>query len=304
MAQDLVRRHIWLIDTLDKYGKLSRKEISRLWQQSYLNDGSPMPERTFHHHRRKIEENFHITISCNSAGEYFIEEGESPKESAFCRYLLNSYVINDTLTEVPEISRFIMVDEIPSSREFLPRVLEAIKKQCKVKFSHQGFNRSVPDRGICFSPLFVKLYKQRWYMIGIKESIAKIRTYALDRVLEMNILNENISEPVTADISPGDFFENCIGVTQSMAPPKNVRLRVSAKQAKYFRALPFHHSQKEVFSAPEYSIFSYKLKINYELIHEILSFGPSVTVEAPAELKLNVINELQRTIANYPEGSL
>ena len=67
---DLVRRHIWLVDLLDKYGKLSRKEISDLWQNSSIGDGNPLPERTFHHHRRAVEDLFHINIRCNTAGEY------------------------------------------------------------------------------------------------------------------------------------------------------------------------------------------------------------------------------------------
>ena len=301
MAQDLVRRHIWLIDTLDKYGKLTRKEISRLWQDSYLSDGNPLPERTFHHHRRSIEQNFHITISCNSAGEYSIDETESAKEVAFCRFLLNSFVVNDTLVEMPEVSRYIMVEDIPSSREFLPKVLEAIKRKVKLVFSYQGFNRSLPDRNIRFLPFFAKLYKQRWYMIGIKESLGKVRTYALDRVIDMRLLNEECDRP--DDVSPEDFFENCLGVTQSKAPVRTIRLKVNYKQAKYFRALPLHHSQEEIISGPEYSIFTYKLKINYELIHEILSFGSFVTVEAPTELKVQVMNEMQRMIANYSMGN-
>lgn len=298
MAQDLVRRHIWLIDTLYKYGRLSRKEISRLWQLSHLGDGNPLPERTFHHHRRAIEQNFHLSIECNSRGEYFIEESDSPKESAFVRYLINSYVINDTLSDMPEVSPNIIVEDIPSSREFLPLVLEAVKKKCKLQFSYQGFNRSLPDRNIRFSPCFVKLYKQRWYMIGIKEAIGKVRTYALDRVTEMTLLNEPCD--ASSHLSPEDFFENCLGITQSKAPARNIRLRVSASQAKYFRALPLHHSQQEVESGPEYSVFVYKLKINYELVHEILSFGSSVYVEAPAELRIMVVNELKRTLDSYP----
>lgn len=297
MAQDQLRRQIWLIDTLGKYGKLSRAEISRLWEISSAGDGNPLPERTFHHHRRAIEKNFRLSILCNSRGEYYIEEPESPKETAFCKFLINSVVINDTLAEMPEVSRNIIVEEIPSSREFLPMVLEAVKKKNKLRFSYQGFNRSLPDRNIRFSPYFVKLYKQRWYMIGIKESIGKVRTYALDRVTEMTLLNEACDND--PGLSPEDFFENCLGITQSKAPARIIRLRVTSAQAKYFRALPLHHSQKEVESGPDYSVFTYRLKINYELVHEILSFGSAVYVESPSELRIMVVNEVQRTLDLY-----
>ena len=294
---DLVRRHIWLVDLLDKYGKLSRKEISDLWQNSSIGDGNPLPERTFHHHRRAVEDLFHINIRCNSAGEYFIENFDRPRDLSFRRFLINSFIINGTLAENPEMAEFIMVEDIPSSREFLPIVVEAIKGNKKVVFDYGGFTRVIPDKGIHYSPFFVKLYKQRWYMVGIKESIGKMRTYALDRVIGMNILNEPASPQ--GKYSPEEFFSTCLGVTQSMSPPRTVKLKVDSRQAKYFRALPMHHSQKEEFVCPGFSIFSYKLKINYELIHEIVGFGSAVVVEAPAELRLQVTNELQRSLANY-----
>lgn len=297
MAQDLLRRHIWLVDVLDKYGKLTRSEISDLWQKSSLGDGNPLPERTFHHHRRSIEDTFHINIKCNSRGEYFIEDFNTPRDTAFRRYIMNSFVVNGTLAENPEMSEFIMVEDIPSSREYLPLVVEAIKGKKKIVFDYAGFHRVLPDKGIRYSPFFVRLYKQRWYMVGVKESIGKVRTYALDRVIGMRLLTETGDSH--GSFSPEEFFSSCLGVTQSMAPPRSVRLRVEARQAKYFRALPLHHSQEEVFTGPDYSIFSYKLKINFELIHEILGFGASVTVESPMELRLQVINELQASLANY-----
>jgi len=301
MGSDLIRRHAWLVETLDKYGALTRREISDLWQKSPSGDGNPIPERTFHHHRRAIEETFHISIKCNSRGEYYIEEEESEREAAFRRYVFNSYMINNTLNDNPGVAKYIMVDEIPSSREFLPVVIDAIQQHKKISFDYAGFTRVIPDRNIRYSPLFVKLYKQRWYMIGIKEKNGKIRTYALDRVKKMHLLNEDAEK---SDYSPEDIFEYCLGVTQSQASPRNIRLRVTAKQAKYLRALPLHHTQQEVFVCDDYSVFTYRLKINYELVHDILGFGESVLVESPTELRVAVVTEMQNTINGYSINNL
>ena len=66
----------------------------------------------------------------------------------------------------------------------------------------------------------------------------------------------------------------------------------------YFRALPFHASQQETIH-DKYSIFTYRLKLNYELVHELLSFGNSLKVLAPPELVTMVTNELRRTLSLY-----
>ena len=55
MARDLISRYIWIVDTLNRYGHLTRADINRLWMRSALSDGKPMPERTFYLHRRAIE---------------------------------------------------------------------------------------------------------------------------------------------------------------------------------------------------------------------------------------------------------
>ena len=57
------------------------------------------------------------------------------------------------------------------------------------------------------------------------------------------------------------------------------------------RALPLHHSQQEQIH-DLYSIFDYRLKLNYELAHEILSMGSGVKVLNPPEPRAMVLHEL------------
>ena len=99
-------------------------------------------------------------------------------------------------------------------------------------------------------------------------------------------------------ISHASLFDNVIGVTSSQAPVRVVKLMTEPTQAKYFRALPFHASQSEEIH-DSYSIFTFKLKLNYELVHEILSLGNSVKVLQPRELEVMVRNELESTLSLY-----
>ena len=38
MAKNYFNRYVWLIDTINRYGHISREEIGRLWKGSNLNE--------------------------------------------------------------------------------------------------------------------------------------------------------------------------------------------------------------------------------------------------------------------------
>lgn len=298
MSRDLISRYIWIVDTLNRYGKLTREDIDRLWLRSHLSDGNPIPQRTFFHYRRAIEENFHIDILCNRNGEYYIDHGDDDRNRLLTNWLLDSYAVNNAMKESHAASDRVLVEDVPSARDFLPIVLEAIGAAEKIRFTYAGFNRSRAETDIMFHPYFVKRYKQRWYMVGLREKTADIRTYALDRVKEMKLVSSNFTMP--EDLDPAQFFDNIVGITLTKAPVRIVKIRTTPQQAKYFRALPLHHSQQEELH-DQYSIFTYRLKLNYELVHELLSYGAGVTVLAPKELQVMITEELRRSLSQYEE---
>lgn len=293
--KELINKYVWIVDTLTRYDRLSRAEINELWKRSAYGDGNEMPERTFFYYRRGIEENFHIDILCDKSGKYYIDPGQKAQNKSVTNWLLESYAANSAMKESAIPTDRVSVEDVPSSREFLPLVLGAIGDKSKIKFTYAGFSRTRPEENIVFHPYFVKRYKQRWYMIGRKEKSKDIRTYALDRVKKMITLGENFDMP---DITPEPFFSNLIGITESKAEVRDVKIMTTPTQAKYFRALPFHSTQQEEIN-DRYSIFSYRLKLNYELVHELLSYGNSLKVLAPRELQLMIVDELKSSLALY-----
>lgn len=295
MAKDLVNKYVWIIDTLTRYNKITKEKLNDLWIESKISDGEPLPDRTFFHYRRNIEQIFNIDIRCDKLGRYYIEN-RTNRKIALTNWMLDSMALNFALQENNTEDERIEIEEVPSARDFLPIVLEAIKKSIKIVFTYAGFSRSRAETNIVFSPYFLKRYKQRWYMIGLKEKGETIRTYALDRVQDMQVTMDEFEKP--GSLSLNELFGNIVGVTTSKAPIRKVRLKTTPIQAKYFRALPLHPSQSEVIS-DTYSIFSYDLQLNYELAHEILSFGDSVKVLEPPELKAMVVTQLKDTLAQY-----
>lgn len=296
MSRDLIGRYVWIVDVLTRYEKLSRQQINKLWLRSSISGGEELPERTFFNYRRAIEENFQIDILCDKQGRYYIDRKNSTQSKAFTNWMLDSYALSSMIKNNDTPLDRVEIEEVPSAHQFLPTVLEAIRNSNIISFTYAGFNRSRSEHDIKFHPYLLKRYKQRWYMIGLREKSNDIRTYALDRVKEMVTLEDSFERP--ADLDLKELFSNIIGVTTSQAPVRTVRLKTTPRQAKYFRALPFHHSQQETVS-DTYSVFTFRLKLNYELVHEILALGDAVQVLEPQELKIMVMNELKNTLSLY-----
>lgn len=296
MQQDLFKRYVWLIDTIQKHGRISRSELDRLWIKSSEGDGKPMARRTFFNHRRAIENLFGIDIECSPRGEYYIAERQNDNNTAYRNWLLDSYAMRSIIENSTDISHRIMVENVPSAREHLATTVDAMRSNRKIRFTYRGYTRSQAETDIILCPYLVRLYRQRWYVVGYKERDKNIKTYALDRVTEMSIESQSFEMPSDAD--PGEIFENCFGITTSQSDVKQISLQVTSSQAKYFRALPLHHSQREELH-DDYSIFRYKVKITYDLIREILSYGSAVRVIAPRELEVMITEQLRQAIENY-----
>ena len=295
MNKKLVTKYLWIVETIMKHRRLSRQQLSDLWKEASFSDGNGLPERTFHHYRRGIEETFNIDILCDREGCYYIDSEDTPEVRHFANWILNSNVATTAIQELGTSSGRVEIEDVPSAREFLPLVSEAIRDNHKILFTYAGFTKSRPEVGILFSPYMLKLYKQRWYMFGEKDG-GGMRTYALDRVSEMELTTEGFALPRNVDMS--EFFRNVIGVTTSQASVRDIIIRTTNTRAKYLRALPLHHSQKEEVH-DFYSVFRYRLKLNYELVSEIMAMGPDVVVVAPRELQVMVTERLKETLSNY-----
>ncbi len=49
----------------------------------------------------------------------------------------------------------------------------------------------------------------------------------------------------------------------------------------------------------QYSVFTYNLRLTPDFVQELLSYGPKITVIAPAELKAMMISNLSEALDNY-----
>ena len=297
MARNLVNRYVWLVDTISRYGRITLNDLNKAWLRSEISEGKPLARRTFFHYRDGVQDMFDINIQCDkSTFEYYIEESGSEDNARLRSWLVDSVSMSDTLGNAREISGRIMLENVPSAREHLPLIIDALKQNRRIRFSYKSYTRSLPTDGIVLEPYFVKIFKQLWYVIGLNVKEGQVKTYSLDRMCQLNLLQETFVMP--DDINPSEFFKDCFGIITNKNKAKRIVLRVEPTQAKYFRALPLHSSQQEEVH-DNYSIFSYRMRITYDLKEEIMSHGASIEVLEPKELKMLIHDELERALKNY-----
>ena len=286
MARNMINRYVWLVDTISRYGRITLKDLNAAWLRSEISEGKPLARRTFFHYRDGVEEMFDINIQCDkSTFEYYIDDSGSENNARLLSWLVDSVSMSGTLSSARDISSRIMLENVPSAREYLPVVIDAMKQNRCIRFSYKSYTRSRPTDGIVLEPYFVKIFKQLWYVIGINVKDG-----------QLNLLQETFSMP--ENVKPSEFFKDCFGIITNQNSPKRIVLRVEPTQAKYFRALPLHSSQKEEIH-DNYSIFTYTMRITYDLKEEIMSHGASIEVLEPKELKTLIRTELEQALNNY-----
>lgn len=300
MARDLLNRYIWIVDTIKRFGRISRKELDRRWANSpYSNGEARIPRRTFYNYRQAIEELFSVTILCDPVTyEYYIEEEPGSAGEQITNWLLNASATSNILQGSREIASRIMLEEVPSAREHLAGMMEALRDCHTVTFDYHSYSRVNPSRDVEIEPWFLRIYRQIWYVTGRETSSGKIKTYSLDRISGLKIQQRSFTLP--PDTDPKSYFKDAYGIMVDKGEARRVVLRVDPRQAKYLRALPLHPSQQEEVN-DGYSRFTYRLCLTSDFVSEIISMGNQVTVEAPRELRAMVITRLRDTLANYPD---
>ena len=297
MARNLINRYVWLVDTISRYGRITLKDLNAAWLRSEISEGKSLARRTFFHYRDGVEEMFDINIKCDKATfEYYIDDKDGEDNARLRSWLVDSVSMSGTLSNARDISSRIMLENVPSAREHLPVVIDALKQNRRIRFSYKSYTRALPTDGIVLEPYFVKIFKQLWYVIGLNVKDGQIKTYSLDRMSNLNLLQDLFDMP--ENVNPSEFFKDCFGIITNQNSAKRIVLRVEPTQAKYFRALPLHSSQQEEVH-DNYSIFTYKMRITYDLKEELMSHGASIEVLEPQELKTLIRTELEQALNNY-----
>lgn len=300
MAKNYFKSYIWLLETLQTNGPLTLAQIKDKWRVSAINeDRNELAPRTFSNHVQAIYDVFGIEIVCNRGNNtYSINSEDELGGSGIRDWLMEALSLNNLINESASLRSRLLFESEPSSHLHLKDIIRAIRDDRMVEVTYQGFSMDTP-RDFLLEPFCLKEYKRRWYLFARKHGIDKEpHSFALDRMTAATVSEKPFIVPKSFDAR--SFFSTRYGVLQYEGEkPAHIKLKVSARQANYFRTLPLHSSQKETETNADYSIFSYYLTPNYDFIHDVLYFGDDVEVLEPVELREQVIEIVRKTNHQY-----
>lgn len=281
-----LQKYTWLIDTIRRARKISHKDLSDRWEhEKDLSDYKPLHRATFNRWRTAIYEQFSIGIQCQKAGGYlyYIANPEDIDEDKLKKWMLDSFAVGNIIGENLSLRGRILVDEIPSGRDHLTTILEAMKESRVVNIAYHPF-RKLHDYKFPIEPYCVKLFENRWYVLARNTHYDDIRIYGFDRIETAEISDDTFKLP--KDFSADERFSTAYGiVTGCDVKPERIVLRANESHKHYLKSLPLHHSQRLIKDCGEYADFELYLSPTYDFVMKLLQFGSMIEVIGPKSLR-------------------
>lgn len=305
MAATQYNKYIWLVDTIRSAGKITKAEIDRRWLHANLNEyhESRIPDRTFFRCLNEIEMLFDIEIKCLRSpygGQYYIADSDSNSKTK--QWLLSQFAMSQALDTSRELQDQILYEPIPAGTEYLTTIVEAMREKKMLQVAHLRFDSKEAPHEFLLAPLCLKVFKQRWYVLGFVEEIDdqhntpkdEPRIYALDRVQYVKRTEKKFKQP--KKFQPNAYFSGYYGVFCGKDyTPEIIQARVIPIAAKYLRSLPLHHSQKEVESC----VFEWFVAPTLDFIQQLRTYGSELEILQPQSLREQFKAELEKQLALY-----
>ena len=211
MAMNIINKYVWLVETIYRARMISFEDINRKWlDDEDFSKGVDLPIRTFHKWRIAVEDIFGLIIDNEKHGEYryYIANEDEITKGGMCSWMFNTISTSNMLLENKSLNDRILLEDVPSGREHLQPIITAMKKNRLIHFTYYNYWRD-DYRQHCVEPYCVKLFHQRWYMVGKMLGANVVLVYSLDRMSEFRMSERTYQYP--NDFDGECFFENCFG---------------------------------------------------------------------------------------------
>ena len=200
--------------------------------------------------------------------------------------MLDSFAVGNIISQNLALKNRILVEKIPSGRDHLTALVSAMKSDRVVNITYHPF-RLKYSTTFRVEPYCVKLFENRWYLLGRSVFFDELRIYGLDRIENVEQTDETFRLPKNFDAV--EYFSGYFGiVTDSDVPVERIIIRSNRMHANYLRTLPLHHSQTLKEDYGEYCDFELRLAPTYDFIMKLLQCGSMVEVIEPAKLRHQV----------------
>ncbi len=325
-----VKFYSWLIGLLDRK-HLTFEEISDEWKEARANqDNDVLDKRTFHRYRDNIQSQFGISVECNKSDGYrYYLKRDPVDDDDVTEWMLSSLRLA-SLGDMLKYHNKVMLDTPPYNTEYLDDILAAIDKHYLLKFKYvSGFGA---ESDIVLQPAFVRYYKQRWYVVGVKvkseerrvkNSSAEVdgeadlnaatdgkklvRCLPFDRISFLKLICEKhpLSAKMKKFLTPENYYEDCFGIYRMEdVPVEKIRIRAFYPEYNYIEEVPLHESQQKVMESKDGMFREYTLTVrpSRDFLQELLWHGRNIIVLKPESLRLEMIGILKDMTKSYETG--
>lgn len=300
MALNQTNKLVWIVETIYKARKITFEDLNLKWMDNVdLSGGEEMLKRTFHKWKWSIFDTFGLVIECEKTApyRYYIENADDMKRGSIENWLLSTYSVSNSLIESKSIKDRIILEEVPSGREYLDPIIDAMKKNRFIHITYYNYWRE-DTRDFYLMPMCVKLFRQRWYMVGRIWTTGRDVLFSLDRIRDFRLSSHTFDYPT--DFDPQEFFDGCFGIiADKRCKIEDVVLKVSAGQANYLRDLPMMINQQEIERNDEYSIFKLHVRPTFDFQQEILWNREELEVLEPLWLRKEISGAVNRMWNKY-----
>ena len=291
----IFQQYIWIVNTLRQYRKLSLEQLNELWVKDEVIGGEPLNRKSFLRHKDAILNMFGVVIECDleHGYKYFISNPEVINDDTIEGWMLSTLTVNTVLSDSASLRNRILLENVPAGEEYLQTIILALKTNRRLTITYQRFGCDSYVKTV--SPYALKLFHQRWYILTYTGR--HMATYALDRMLSLEISNETFEMP--KGFSPEDYFAEYYGITTDDTPMAHVVIRTYGNVPNYLRTLPLHASQREIENTDEFTDFSFDIRPSVDFVLELMSYTDGLEVLEPMELRRKICNTLQASLERY-----
>lgn len=290
--RESISRYSLIIKKLRKHPATFSEIADYLAFESELQEYNfNVSKRTFQRDLEDIRSIYNIDIQYDfSKKVYFIDFEQQPEVN---ERILEAFDTFNALNITDRLSNYIHFEKRkPQGTENLYGLLHSIKNQVQIMFSYQKYwEDKITTRNV--EPYALKEFKNRWYLLANDLKDNQVKSFALDRLTELEITKKRFTFPKNFDLN--EYYKYCFGIiSPNNHKLQEVILSFDPFQGKYIKSLPLHESQEILNDNSDELLVKLTLYVTHDFLMEILSFGENVKVIAPS----NLIEDVRRSYQN------
>ena len=174
-------------------------------------------------------------------------------------------------------------------------VLGALIRRQRLKIRYHGRRRDEESERV-ISPQRLTQYRNSWYLDAWCHQAEGLRSFALERIREQSVLEEEAKEVGGSVLSA--HFDQSYGIFSGPAE-HTAELRFTPEMARWISEENWHPDQQGAFEADGSWVLKVPFSSSRELIMDVLRYGAEVEVLAPDFLRQAVAEEAKKTSTQY-----